>query len=644
MTTARHFRLFARTEQAALLDLPWAIPLEDWPEDRVVEIERGIGRHVVRFVELRGSFFALKELPPQIAAREYRLLSALERDGVPSVEAVGVADDRTSDSGEELEAVLITRYLEFALPYRLILGRPTLPAPEPSIRAGLSELLVRLHLVGFFWGDCSLSNALFRRDAGALSAYLVDAETSELHERLTDGQRQHDLDIAEENLAGELHDLAAELGREVVDDPFEFAASVRTGYDELWNELTHDEVFSIGEGHRLEERLRRLNALGFDVEEVELVSSGDEVRLLLHSKVVEAGHHRRRLLRLTGLDAQENQARVLLNDLTRYRAWLERSGKKPVSDTAAAALWLSEVFEPAIAAIPPELRGRRAPAEIFHELLEHRWFLSEHAGKDVGLAKTIPSYIENVLRPAATRSSRSRRKIALMEPDPRRWQALALVCVAFFMTVLDVSIVNVALPSIKTSLHVSENSLQWVLIAYTITFGGLLLLGGRAADLLGRRRMFMIGLVVFSAASLVCGLADSIGVLVAARAVQGVGAAIISPATLAIITTTFEEGSERNKALGIWGAMGGSGAAAGVLFGGILTKYAGWEWIFFVNVPVGALVLALTRPLVRESRIPGSRASTRPARSTITSSLALLVYAISKAPEVGWASAGRSGS
>ena len=398
--TPSHFRLFARTEQAALLDLPWALQLEDWPEDRVVDIERGIGRHVVRFVELRGAFFALKELPPRFAAREYRLLGALEDKGVPCVEVVGVVNDRTSATGEELPAVLITRYLEFALPYRLILGREALPAPEPSIRAALSELLVRLHIAGFFWGDCSLSNALFRRDAGALSAYLVDAETSELHDRLSDGQRRHDLDIAEENLAGELHDLAAELGREVVDDPFEFAASVRTSYDELWDELTRDEVFSLGEGHRLEERLRRLNELGYDVEEVELVSSGDEVRLLLHSKVVEPGHHRRRLKHLTGLDAQENQARRQLNDLTRYRTWLERTGKKPVSDTAAAGRWLSEVFEPAIAAVPQELRGRRAAAEIFHELLEHRWFLSERAGKDVGLAETIPSYVEKVLRPA----------------------------------------------------------------------------------------------------------------------------------------------------------------------------------------------------------------------------------------------------
>jgi len=381
--------------------LPWRLPLEEWPPEHFVEVDRGIGRHVVRFVELAGALYALKELPPRLAEREYRLLTALEHEAMPAVEAEGIVADRRSSEGEELESVLITRYLEYSLPYRLILGRDALPAPESSIRAGLAELLVRLHLTGFFWGDCSLSNALFRRDAGALSAYLVDAETGELHERLSDGQRVHELDIAEENIAGELHDLAAELERDVVDDPFEFAASVRESYEQLWDELTGDEVFAPGEGHRLEERLRRLNELGFDVEEVELISNGDEVRLLLHPKVVEPGHHRRRLLRLTGLDAQENQARRLLNDLTRYKAWLERSGKAPVSDAAAAGRWLSEVFEPSIAAVPVELHGRRAAAELFHELLEHRWFLSERAGRDVGLKAAIPSYVENVLRPAA---------------------------------------------------------------------------------------------------------------------------------------------------------------------------------------------------------------------------------------------------
>ena len=192
--------------------------------------------------------------------------------------------------------------------------------------------------------------------------------------------------------------------------------------------------------------------------------------------------------------------------------------------------------------------------------------------------------------------------LARTGPDPRRWLALALLCSAYFMVILDVSIVNVALPSIQEDLHFSPGDLQWVLSAYALTFGGFLLLGGRAADLLGRRVVFMSGVALFTLASLACGLSGSEGMLIAARAVQGLGAAILSPAALSIITTTFEEGSERNKALGIWGAMGGSGAAVGVLLGGILTKSLGWEWIFFVNVPVGAFVLATTRSIVRESR------------------------------------------
>jgi EmrB/QacA subfamily drug resistance transporter len=224
-------------------------------------------------------------------------------------------------------------------------------------------------------------------------------------------------------------------------------------------------------------------------------------------------------------------------------------------------------------------------------------------------------------------------------PDPRRWQALALVCAAFFMTVLDVSIVTVALPSIARSLPFSQTGLQWVLTAYAITFGGFLLLGGRAGDLLGRRRMFMVGLALFSLTSLTCGLAGSTAMLILSRAFQGLGAAIISPSTLSIITTTFEEGAERNKALGIWGAMGGAGAAAGVLFGGILTKYLGWEWIFFVNVPVGVIVLALTPFRVRESRAPlETRRFDVVGAVLVTGGLALLVYAISQAPTAGWAS------
>jgi EmrB/QacA subfamily drug resistance transporter len=225
-------------------------------------------------------------------------------------------------------------------------------------------------------------------------------------------------------------------------------------------------------------------------------------------------------------------------------------------------------------------------------------------------------------------------------PNPRRWLTLAVVGAAFFMTILDVAIVNVAIPSIQLKLHTTPATVQWVLIAYSITFGGFLLLGGRMADLLGRRLIFLVGLTLFTVASLICGLAGSIAILIAARAVQGVGAAIISPAALSIVSTTFEEGADRNKALGIWGALGGSGAAAGVLFGGILTKYLGWEWIFFVNVPVGALVFALTPIFVPESRadMPDRRFDAAGA-VTVTGGLALLVYAISKAPDVGWGSA-----
>jgi EmrB/QacA subfamily drug resistance transporter len=225
-------------------------------------------------------------------------------------------------------------------------------------------------------------------------------------------------------------------------------------------------------------------------------------------------------------------------------------------------------------------------------------------------------------------------------PNPRPWLTLAVVGAAFFMTVLDVAIVNVAIPSIQTDLNIREETVQWVITAYAITFGGFLLLGGRMADLLGRRRIFVGGLILFTLASLVCGLANSAGVLITARAVQGIGAAIISPAALSIVTTTFTEGAERNKALGIWGALGGSGAAAGVLFGGILTKYLGWAWIFFVNVPVGALVFALTWPLVPESRAQlGHRRFDAAGAVAVTGGLALLVYAISKAPDVGWGSA-----
>jgi EmrB/QacA subfamily drug resistance transporter len=222
-------------------------------------------------------------------------------------------------------------------------------------------------------------------------------------------------------------------------------------------------------------------------------------------------------------------------------------------------------------------------------------------------------------------------------PDPRRWWALALLCGAFFMVILDATIVLVALPSIQADIGFSEQGLQWVLSAYALTFGGLLLLGGRAADLLGRRRVFMAGVLFFTAASLLCGLAWSPAALLAARVIQGVGAAIMTPTALSIIATTFPDGSERNKALGIWGALGGIGATAAWLIGGPLVDGPGWEWIFFINIPLGLAALALSPVLLRDSRAALTRRSYDPAGAlTVTGALVLLVYAAVEAPDVGW--------
>jgi len=394
-------QLLARTGHPDFLDLPWATPLADWESERIVEVVRGIHRHVVRFVEYEGPLgprlYALKELPNTLAQHEYTLLRRLAEEDVPVVEAVGVVSMR----GPDLDPVLITRHLDYSLPFRTLFARGGMPDLRVRLLDAGAELLVRLHLAGFFWGDCSLSNTLFRRDAGALAAYLVDAETGEMHPSLSDGQRRHDIAIAEENVVGELSDLEAELDRPSELAPEETAMELVARYESLWDELTREESFGDDSRYRIDERLHRLNELGFDVEEVELVDDDSGgYRLRLSPRVVEPGHHRRRLHALTGLNAQENQARRLLNDVASFRAELEREGGRPLPESVAVYRWLAEVFEPAIAAIPTELWGKRQAAEVFHELLEHRWFLSQERGEDVGLLPAVDAYVDAVLRHA----------------------------------------------------------------------------------------------------------------------------------------------------------------------------------------------------------------------------------------------------
>jgi hypothetical protein len=393
MTERMRIQLVPRPGRPDFLDLPWDRPLEQWEAERLAVVAHGIGRHVVRFVEYGTSYYALKELPRVLAQREYRLLRALERDGLPAVEAAGVVH-----RPEPLADVLITKHLEFSLPYRLMFARRLVPDLRARLLDALADLLVHIHLAGFFWGDCSLSNTLFRRDAGALAAYVVDVETGEFRNELTSGQRLHDLEVAEENLVGELYDVWAELGEDHVGEPEEVAADVRREYERLWAELTTHEEFGVAERSRLEERLRRLNERGFDVEEVEIESSDAGYRLTVRPQLIDPGHHRRRLLRLTGLTAQENQARRLLQDIDSYRIALERDGRPPVSDSALAGRWLTEIFEPTIAAVPAELRQKLEPAQLYHEVLGHRDQLSLEADGEVGVAEAVASYVQTVLR------------------------------------------------------------------------------------------------------------------------------------------------------------------------------------------------------------------------------------------------------
>lgn len=378
----------------ALLDLPWSVPLADWPEELIAALPRGISRHVVRFAHLSGGIVAVKEIKAELARNEYRLLRQLGRLDLPCVVPLAVVTGRTDADGQPLDACLVTRHLQFSLPYRALFSQNLRDDTVVRLADALAVLLARLHVSGFFWGDVSLSNTLFRRDAGAFSAYLVDAETGELHDSLSTGQREHDLDLAQVNIAGELMDLAAAGFLPEDLDPIDVSHEIIERYRGLWQELTGDEWFESGERWRVDERIRRLNVLGFDVDELAISTDLDGTHLRIEPKVVDAGHHSRRLMRLTGLDVEENQARRLLNDLDSYRASLDRQGD---DESLVAHDWLSRIYEPTARAVPRELRAKLEPAEIFHEILEHRWYMAERVGHDVPIEDAIAEYLREVL-------------------------------------------------------------------------------------------------------------------------------------------------------------------------------------------------------------------------------------------------------
>lgn len=386
----------AATVDPGLLDLPWDLPLDEWPDETIVALPKGISRHLVRFVHLSGYVVAVKETGEEIARSEYEMLRTLQRMDVPCVDPVAVITNRMSAEGEPLHPVLVTRHLRFSLPYRALYSQTLRPDTATRLVDALALLLVRLHILGFYWGDVSLSNTLFRRDAGSFAAYLVDAETGKLYPGgLSNGQRENDLEVARVNIAGELLDLEAGGRLDENADAVDVSNRIVAQYRTLWKELTGTEQFDAKERWRINDRVERLNALGFDIEELSINAApgGGEVRI--QPKVVDAGHHQRRLLRLTGLDAGENQARRLLNDLDAYRA---RNGRDELDEEMVAHEWVSRVFEPVVRAIPRDLRGRLEPAEVFHELLEHRWFMSQEEERSVSLPEATTAYINDVLR------------------------------------------------------------------------------------------------------------------------------------------------------------------------------------------------------------------------------------------------------
>ena len=386
-------------EIAALSQLPWDMPLEQWPEDSSLAAQRGISRHIVRLVRANAKdpdsdIYAVKETVPEFAHREYQALRELGVRGAPSVAQVAVVDGRLDKDGNELPCAIVTRFLPFSQPYRVILSGTVTQHDVFNMANALAYLLVRLHLLGFWWGDCSLSNSLFRRDAEGFAAYLVDAETGEFQKKLSDGQREHDLDIAKFNVAAELEDLRLSGVLFPGMDPVRASESVIKRYRRIWSALSDPQVLPANDRHAVEKAMRSLQDLGFAVEEVDLQLQGESGTLKFTPKLVAPNYHSQRLKDLMGLEVEELQAKRILASFDRFRS---REINRTPDRSEAAKRWLAEVFFPVVNSVPENLQGRMEDAQFFHEVLEHRWYLGEKAGRDLGLQHATDSYIREVL-------------------------------------------------------------------------------------------------------------------------------------------------------------------------------------------------------------------------------------------------------
>ena len=385
-------RLRLRDPAIDLVDLPWELQLREWPSDTLAFrfIPVGPSRHLVRFLVSNGVLYALKELPLNAARREYDVLLHLEGLGLPTVEVAGIAEAPARTSG-----ILVTKFLPHSLQYRRLMMRlPAGPGPHRDrLLDAMAFLLIDLHRSGVFWGDCSLANTLFRRDGDRIQAYLVDAETSEVHPSLSDGQRSYDLDILVENVAFGLADLTAMQERpDDSDDAIGAAERVRERYEQVWLMIHDEPVLHPDDRQAIRNRVRKLNEMGYSVD-LDVDPNADDGRVRLRMSVTTRRYHARELERRTRIRALEGQARLLLNDLNEYGAWLEWHEGRKIDPQEVAERWLRDVYRPTLARIAQAVGPARDLIQAYCDVLEEKWYRSEQEGRDVGLATAIDAYL-----------------------------------------------------------------------------------------------------------------------------------------------------------------------------------------------------------------------------------------------------------
>lgn len=385
--------------QPAFKDLPWEISLTRWQEQcqNLVEVARGLSRHPVEFVNLDGDIYAIKEMPAGLAEEEYSHLQALDDMRLPAVNAVGYA---VSQNPEGQRSLLITRLLDRSLPYRSLFMSSSLSGYRDHLLDAMAGLLVQLHLAGVYWGDCSLSNTLFRRDAGTLQAYLVDAETIERNPGpLSPTLRHHDLQIMEENVAGDLADLSAQnllMDGIPLDDT---SSSIRLRYQNLWEQINSQIVVSSNEKYRIHEQIQAINSLGFSIGEVIVESVDDGNKISYQVVVTDRNFHRDQLLGLTGIEAEEMQARTMMNEIQELKASLSNINNRSTPVSIAGYNWLHDYYQPVMKDLQRLIDRSGDPAELYCQVLEHKWYLSEAAQHDVGHRAAAEDYLQNINPP-----------------------------------------------------------------------------------------------------------------------------------------------------------------------------------------------------------------------------------------------------